>query len=184
MKKTMILFLAAAFVVVAAAPVGAKKPDSPGKPGSGPTNPPACTVTGENLFYEDTLFFEGAKQRTNHWIEVAPEDLANRSGLDLCVEVTLTLGRLGDMNVGLADYDDPAARRCDGLYWPSGGLKVDESFSVGFSLDGFFDGQEGFCGSDPDLYPGSLFVLVQPQLHAKPDVATLDVRVGFADVSS
>jgi len=49
----MILLLAAAVVVVSAAPVGAKKPDNPGKPGSGPTNPPACEV--EKPFFDYQL---------------------------------------------------------------------------------------------------------------------------------
>ncbi len=180
MKRTMILLLAAAVVVISAAPVGAKKPDNPGKPGSGPTSPPACEVT-EPLFGIQ-LKSSGAREYTTHPIELTATELTTeRDGRDLCVEVTVVSGTLSDMNVALIDYPDQAARRC-GFYWPGGKINQGDVFNVGFSLDGY-DGQPGFCGSDPSAEDdGDLVVVVMPKLHAKTALATLEVRVGFAEV--
>ena len=185
MKRTMILLLAVAVVVVSAAPVGAKKPDNPGK---GPTNPPACEVAQAFVTDPPGPFSpEGAREYTTYFIKLAPADLAERDGQDLCVEVTVDYGSLSDMNVALIDYPDPAARRC-GFYWPGGKINEGDVFKVEFSLDETADGLDagelGFCGSDPDLdwYDG-LVVVVQPQLHAKTDAATLEVRIGFAEVA-
>ncbi len=92
MKRTMILLLAAALVVVSAAPVGAKKPDNPGK---GPTNPPACTIAEDNVLYSSvTKTAYGAREYTAFWFPVTADDLAERDdGQDLCVEVTVKSGR-------------------------------------------------------------------------------------------
>jgi hypothetical protein len=56
-------------------------------------------------------------------------------------------------------------------------------FNVRFSLDGYA-GQPEFCGSEPgsDTYEG-LVVLVMPKLHPKTDAATLEVKIGFADIA-
>ena len=181
MKRTMTLLLLAAVLVVSAAPVGAKKPDNPGKPGSGPTNPPECVVA--DSFVDVELESRGARDYTAPWIELEPADLPDPDGRDLCVEVTVVSGTLGDMNVALVDYPDQAARRC-GFYWPGGKINEGDVFNVGFSLDGYTVDQRGFCGSDSDAddYDG-LVVLVMPKLHAKTDVAILDVSVGFAEVA-
>jgi hypothetical protein len=168
-----------------ALPALAKKPDNPGKPGPGPTNPPACEVT--SAFSEGSLYPTGARQYSVFWIPVTPADLDERDGEDLCVEVTLLpddahTDSLSDMNVALVDYPDPAARRC-GFYWPGGKINEGDVFNVRFSLEGY-DGEEGFCGSldEPDEPENEgLFVLVMPKLHAKTDEATLNVRIGFAD---
>jgi len=176
-RKTMIVALALFALVVATVPAGAKKPDNPGKPGSGPTSPTACEMT--SAFWEDSRHPTEAREYTDFWIKL---DLGAPVGQDLCVEVTVASGNLSDMNVALVDYHDPAARRC-GFYWPGGKINEGDVFNVRFSLDGY-TGQDGFCGSEPDsdTYPG-LVVLVMPKLHPKTDEATLEVRIGFVDVA-
>jgi hypothetical protein len=173
-----------------ALPALAKKPDNPGKPGPGPTNPPACTIAEDDESHLETVTAYGARQYSVFWIPVTLEDLDKPVGQDLqdlCVEVTLLpddahTDSLSDMNVALVDYPDPAARRC-GFYWPGGKINEGDVFNVRFSLEGY-DGEEGFCGSldEPDEPENEgLFVLVMPKLHAKTDEATLNVRIGFAD---
>jgi hypothetical protein len=185
MRRFWIILLAVAMAIVIALPAAAVKPDKPekpGKPDSSPTNPPACEVpeATEQLYDEEGLVFAGAGEYNIHWINLTPAQLADRGERDLCVEVTVKSGTLGDMNVALTDYDDQAARRC-GFYWPGGKINEGDVFNVGFSLDGY-TGQSGFCGSDPGPYDG-LAVLVMPKLHAKTDAAILHVRIGFADVA-
>ena len=167
MRRFWIILLAVAMAIVIALPAAAVRPDKPekpGKPGSGPTNPPACEVT--KSFSDESLNSDRAGEYNIHWINLTPAELADRGERDLCVEVTVESGTLGDMNVALADYDDQAARRC-GFYWPGGKINEGDVFNVGFSLDGY-GGQSGFCGSDPGPYDG-LAVLLMPKLHAKTD---------------
>lgn len=185
MRRFWIILLAVAMAIVIALPAAAVRPDKPekpGKPGSGPTNPPACEVT-DPLFSSELPQFLGAGEYKAHWINFTSAELADHDERDLCVEVTVVTGTLGDMNVALADYDDQAARRC-GFYWPGGKINQGEVFNVGFSLDGY-EGQPGswFCGSNEGADDSDgLAVLVMPKLHAKTDVAILYARVGFADV--
>jgi hypothetical protein len=189
MRRFWIILLAVAMAIVIALPAAAvkppDKPEKPGKPGSGPTNPPACVVAAEPLFEGDLGPLRGAREYTAHWFELTAEKLADPGKRDLCVEVTVVTGTLSDMNVALADYPDQAARRC-GFHWPGGKINQGDVFNVGFSLDGYEGQSESwFCGSNegPDDSEG-LAVLVMPKLHAKTDVATLHVKVGFAEVAS
>jgi hypothetical protein len=188
MKRFWITLLAVAMAIVIALPAAALKPDKPekpGKPGSGPTSPPACAVTESFVGVDGVvpLAFDGAGEYTTHWIYLPAEKLLDHGDLNLCVEVTVASGTLGDMNVALVDYDDQAARRC-GFYWPGGKITEGDVFNVGFSLYGY-DSQPGFCGSDSHSDDdGGLVVLVRPKLHAKSGAGALDVKVGFADVAS
>lgn len=165
--------------------------DNPGKPGSGLSNPPACEVTsafwGEEIpdgqqYPEGRFDPTGAREYTTFWIPLDPADLEKRDGQDLCVEVTVASGNLSDMNVALVDYPDPAARRC-GFYWPGGNINEGDVFNVRFSLDGYA-GQPEFRDSElsSDAHEG-LVVLVMPKLHPKTDAATLEVKIGFADIA-
>jgi len=179
MRKTFVVCVALVMLVVAAAPAGAKKPDNPGKPGAGPTNPPTCMVT--DAFHEETLMPAGAGEYSEFFIEVSQGTLDGRplSTTHICVEVTVISGRMNDLNVALVDYAAQAARRC-GFYWPGGKLGQGDSFAAAFSLAGY-EGQPGFCGSDPevDVNGGALAVGIIPRLSPKADSGVLEVRLGF-----